>query len=132
MDTQHASHWRRQRLTGLLLIAAGGVFFLDQLGYVEIQDVWHYWPVLLIGIGAVRMLDARHANDVTSGLWSVLIGAWLCANLEGWLGMDFRTSWPFLLIAWGATLLLRPLVARRFANRAQADFTDHKETNDAR
>lgn len=132
MDTQHRSHGRRQRLAGLLLIAAGAVFFLDQFGYVAIQDVWHYWPLLLIAIGAVRMLDARHANDVTSGLWTVLIGVWLCANLEGWLGMDFRTSWPFLLIAWGTTLLLRPLVAHRFANRPDAGVMDHKETNDAR
>jgi hypothetical protein len=30
-------------------------------------------------------------------------------------GMNFRNSWPYLIIFWGITLILRPFIRERFA-----------------
>lgn len=127
MDTKDLSHWRRQRLTGLILIGAGAAFFLDQLGIVSMYDLWHYWPLVLVVVGVVRMIDTPTARDVRSGLWTIFIGVWLFANFEGWFGMDFSSSWPFLLIGWGLTLLLVPVTARR----PRARRRNNRENDDA-
>ena len=132
MMTQTFSPRRGQRLAGIVLIVAGGTFFLDQSGIVDVWDLWHYWPLLLIVIGAQRMLDARSARVVTSGLWSVVIGAWLMVNQAGWWGSDFHNSWPGLLIAWGVTLLLYPRIARRFPIRGSHDDAVRKEQENGR
>ena len=129
MRTRTVSHWRRQRLTGLVLICTGAAIFLDQLGFVRLFELWRYWPLTLVLIGAVRIVDAPGARGVSSGLWTMFIGAWLYGNVEGWFGMDFSNSWPFLLIGWGVILLLVPLVQKQRADHehsaAQRDGERH-------
>jgi len=131
MKTHRVSAWPGQRVAGVMLIAVGGAFFLDQLGFVDARELWHYWPVLLIIAGAMRMLGRRTAGDLTSGLWTVFVGAWLLANFEGWFGIDFGNSWPFLLIAWGLTLLLRPVIARSVRAGQHGAVVINKENHDA-
>ena len=131
MKTHHVSAWRSQRVAGLLLIAAGSTFLVDQMGIIDAHELWHYWPLLLILIGAVRMVAWRTAGDVTSGLWTIFIGAWLLANVEGWFGIDFRNSWPILLIAWGVTVLLKPVIARRVGASTRGVVLDKEENHDA-
>ena len=61
----------------------------------------------------------------------MLIGAWLFANFEGWFGINFGNSWPFLLIGWGISLLLRPFLQTRLADRKIGGDIDKKESNNA-
>lgn len=108
----HPSRSPGRRLTGLVLIVVGATFFLDQCGFIAVQDLWHYWPLMLVVVGVVRMAEAPHARDLIGGAWSILIGLWLFANFEGWSGMDFDNSWPVLLVAWGITLVFSPVVKK--------------------
>jgi hypothetical protein len=39
-------------VSGAVLIVFGVVFLLNSLGYWEIQDVFPYWPILMIALGA--------------------------------------------------------------------------------
>lgn len=132
MRTRTVSHWRRQRLTGLILIGTGAAFFLDQLGFVRLADLWRYWPLALVLIGAVRMVGAPTAQGVSSGLWTMFIGAWLYGNVEGWFGMDFSNSWPFLLIGWGVILLLVPVFQQQRADHRHSSGHHDEESHHAR
>ena len=132
MRTRTVSHWRRQRLTGLILIGTGAAFFLDQLGFVRLTDLWRYWPLALVFIGAVRMVDAPNARGVSSGLWTMFIGAWLFGNFEGWFGMEFSNSWPFLLIGWGVILVLVPVVQQQRAGNRHSTVHPDEESHHAR
>lgn len=125
MYTRTASHWRRQRLTGLILICAGAVFFLDQLGIVQLYDLWRYWPLALVMLGAVRMIDAPTARGMSSGLWTMFVGAWLYGNFEGWFGMSFGNSWPVLLIGWGITLVLAAMARKQRQDPARINDEKH-------
>lgn len=129
--THTFSHWRRQRLTGLILICTGAAFFLDQLGFISLVDLWRYWPLTLVVIGAARMIDAPTARGVSSGLWTMFIGAWLYGNFEGWFGMDFSNSWPFLLIGWGVILLLVPVFQRQQADNRNPSGPHDEESHHA-
>lgn len=115
MDDTQAYHWRKQLLWGLLLIGVGAALLADQLGYLNIYELWHYWPLILVLIGVIKMIGFPSARDFISGLWLVLIGIWLFANFEHMFGMDFESSWPYLIIAWGIILILKPFIRDRLA-----------------
>lgn len=119
--TNHPSYqWRRQLMWGLLLIGFGSAIFLDRLGLFDLDQLWHYWPLVLVVIGINRMIGYPTARDFRSGLWTVFIGVWLFATFEGMFGLTFYNSWPFLIIAWGVTLVLQPYISTRFASNTEA------------
>lgn len=125
------SRRRNQTMVGVSLVVLGTVFFLDQMDIVPMQNLWQYWPWLLVAVGLVRIIDPASPRDVSSGCWTMLIGLWLCANFEGWYGINFGNSWPALLIGWGITMLLGPVLHQRLAGRqTDADATG-KERNHA-
>lgn len=100
---------------GLALIAFGVAIFLDQMDLVDIRGLWHYWPLLLVIAGVNKMIGYPTAKDFTSGLWSVLIGLWIFAVFEDMYGLTWRNSWPFVIIVTGVTIILEPLIKKRFA-----------------
>ncbi|PIL39277.1 LiaI-LiaF-like domain-containing protein [Massilia psychrophila] len=126
MNTIHSYQWRKQLMWGLLLIGLGGAFLLDQMGVVEIVELWHYWPLILVVIGINKMIGYPTAADFTSGLWTMFIGLWLFANFERAFGMTFWTSWPYLIIAWGVTLILKPFIRARFAINPPTGESGHE------
>ena len=40
---------------GLFFAWLGVLFFLDQLGWIDIGNIWRFWPVILIVIGLVKI-----------------------------------------------------------------------------
>ena len=115
MSTDKSYQWRKQLMWGLALIAFGVAIFLDQMDLVDIRGLWHYWPLLLVIAGVNKMIGYPTAKDFTSGLWSVLIGLWIFAVFEGMAGLTWRNSWPFVIIVTGVTMILEPLIKKRFA-----------------
>jgi hypothetical protein len=120
-------HWRKQLMWGLLLVGLGGALLLDQLGMLDVEDLWHYWPLALVVLGINKLIGYPSARDFTSGLWTAFIGVWLFANFEHMFGMAFRNSWPYLIIFWGITLILRPFIGERFAVNEAGKESRHEE-----
>jgi hypothetical protein len=127
VNTDDSYRLRKQLMWGLLLVGLGGTLLLDQLGMLDVYDLWHYWPLLLIVLGINKMIGYPTARDFTSGLWTAFIGVWLFANFEHMFGMTFRNSWPYLIIAWGITLILRPFIRERFAVNAASKESGHED-----
>ena len=115
MNTDNSYEWRRQLLWGLVLIAVGVTFLLDQMEIIEVQQLWHYWPLLMVILGINKMIGYPTAKHFTDGLWTMLIGLWLFAVLENEFGLTFRNSWPLPIIVCGITMVLEPLIRKRFA-----------------
>jgi len=112
-------HGRRRRrrnptgrlVAGLILIALGLAFTLDNLGLVDVElnNVWRFWPLFLIVIGAAKLL---RLEERAAGLWMVGIGVWFqVVNLEVW-GMDWDSSWPVLLILIGGIMVTLTVLER--------------------
>jgi hypothetical protein len=117
MNHDDSYRWRRQLLWGLLLVVLGLAIFLDQMGIADVENLWHYWPLLLVVIGINRTIGYPTAHDFASGLWTALIGVWLFATLEGLFGLTFWNSWPIAIIITGVTMAIEPIAARRFKSR---------------
>ncbi|SHH02271.1 LiaI-LiaF-like domain-containing protein [Massilia sp. CF038] len=115
MNTDNSYEWRKQLLWGLVLIAVGVTFLLDQMEIIEVQQLWHYWPLLMVILGINKMIGYPTAKHFTDGLWTMLIGLWLFAVFENEFGLTFRNSWPFPIIVCGITMVLEPLIRKRFA-----------------
>jgi hypothetical protein len=114
VNTVTSYEWRRQLMWGLVLIAVGVTIFLDRMDIVYIDDMWHYWPLLFVVVGINKMVGYPTPKRFTSGLWDVAVAIWLFMTLEGMYGLSFTNSWPFLIIVWGITLVLGPVIQARF------------------
>lgn len=119
MRHRSTNNWRRQAFWGVVLIAVGAGFLLDQVHLLDLDRFWHYWPLLFVLSGVGKMIGYPTARGFLGGVWSILFGLWLYAVLEGMYGLTWSNSWPFLLIFWGLQLVLEPLLDRYFAGNKE-------------
>ena len=92
---------------GLLLLALGAFFLLDNLHIVYVGDIWSFWPFVLVIIGVQKAVSADAPDRAGSGLWLVFLGLWLYVSIEEIWGLGFGETWPALLIAWGIGMIWR-------------------------
>jgi hypothetical protein len=97
------------------LIVAGTLLFLGNLGVLPVQTIWSYWPLLIVGLG---MLKISNASDLSQRMLGILIACFGVVFLLISLGVirihSRDHSWPIsmLLIAFGLAMLIRVLDKR--------------------
>jgi hypothetical protein len=64
------------------------------------------WSVVIAVLAALTLLLARSARGLTRALFLGAVAAWFYACETGWAGFSFQESWPWLLIALGASKIL--------------------------
>jgi Domain of unknown function (DUF5668)/Cell wall-active antibiotics response 4TMS YvqF len=97
-------------IIGLGVIAVGILFLLRNAGIVYFDDIWQYWPVILIVIGISKISNTHSASSVTSGLIFGGLGTvFLLRNLGYIYGNIWQYLWPGILIAVGLSILVRHL-----------------------
>ena len=96
--------------TGLLLIGIGTIFLLDRLGFADFgYIIGHFWPLIIVGFGVSKILRGR----LWPGLWMITLGVWLQAVRLRLFGLNYESSWPLLLIALGAGMVVRTIFSAR-------------------
>ena len=63
-------------LLGIGLVLLGLVFTLDNLGLVDADEVLEYWPVLVIGVGLLKLMS----HGPTAGALCWLGGGLSCSS----------------------------------------------------
>lgn len=107
-------HRRPRAMSGIfsiLLIVAGVVLFLDNLGLLPVRDLMGYWPVLLIAYG-VFCLPSRRVMRLAWGFVWISIGTVLLLRHLGYVHGDIAI--PLLLISFGLLSLAAKFERRRF------------------
>src|SRR5512135_1738514 len=100
-------------IIGLGVIAVGVLFLLRNVGILYFDDIWQYWPVILILVGISKLANTHSASQVTSGLIIGGIGTiFLLRNLGYIYGDIWEYIWPGVLIAVGLMILVRHLEGR--------------------
>ncbi|RMH23403.1 MAG: hypothetical protein D6696_00575 [Acidobacteria bacterium] len=97
---------------GLLLIVFGVLLALDRLGF---DDVWSYWPVLLIALGIARLQGAGDARGRRAGAILLVVGGLFLLDDRrlGILGVGTWDLLPVLFLLFGAALVWRGIAGRR-------------------
>lgn len=98
---------------GLILVAVGIVFLLAKFDYLDFR--MHWWlisSVFISGFGLLALIRATTARETVSALFQIFIGVWLYLCFEKLWGFTFSNSWPWMLIAYGASHVLAVLFRR--------------------
>ncbi len=96
----------RGSLVAVILIVAGALLFLDNLGLLPIHNIGDYWPLALVAWGLTIFERKRTAHSL---IWATAVVVFGCLLLLGNLHVIHVTGsifWPLVLIAFGATMLV--------------------------
>jgi predicted membrane protein len=101
---------RSRSLFGILVIIAGIVLLLNNLGVTQV-NILLFWPILLILWGLNWLVTgSRNPGAQAISLFIAVLGFILLAGNLNWfqvnLGTVFRFFWPVLIILIGLTIFL--------------------------
>ena len=107
MNTSERSGW----IVGLVLIALGGVFLLQNAGLPVLVNNW--WALFILIPAIAAFAAAWRLYEQTGRVTSAVIGLAtgglvpLTIALIFLFNFDFGSAWPVLLVVLGAGILLR-------------------------
>jgi len=105
---------------GVILVGIGALFFLNNLHIAVFQDWVRFWPVILIAVGIVKLVDSQYPGGRVAGGVLVGVGGVLLAQSLGFLDVRMHDLWPLWLIGLGVVLLFQRTLpwADAWGNRA--------------
>ena len=106
-NNQPNSGWENghRLIPALIVIGIGVLFLLNNLNILYVSDWARYWPVILIAIGLVKLVDANTPSGHVAGAILVGVGAVLLGQTLGYLNVRMHDLWPLFLIGAGLLML---------------------------
>ena len=92
-------------IPGAIVIGIGILFLLDNFHVIYLRDWWRYWPVVLIAVGLVKLVDSNFGSGRVLGGILLGVGAVLLGNNLGLLDVTIDQLWPLILIGVGLAML---------------------------
>jgi len=86
---------------GIVLIVIGLVLTLHHAGILSIQGLGRWWPLLLIGIGVVKVRQPIEEGQRAAGTALLFVGCLLQIVSV----LSFSKGWPLVFVALGGLLL---------------------------
>ena len=104
---------------GLLIIAVGVLFTLDNLGLAEARRYLRWWPTALILVGLAKFWQARGGlGSPIAGVFFILVGSWLQLDNLGVIDRDLWDFWPLLLVFVGGMIIFQGVRGRQIRGDA--------------
>lgn len=110
-----------QVVMGVLVIAIGLLFLLDNLDIIEVRHAIAFWPLVFIVAGVAKLLDTSTPNGYLVGLAGIAIGTLMILNRLGIIYFSWRMAWPLVLIAIGAIVVYRATLGKDKAVHGMAE-----------
>lgn len=104
-----------QVILGLVVIGMGLLFLLDNLNIFEFRDVLHFWPMVFMLIGVLKVYDSHDAGGRAFGVVLIAIGVMLTLRHMGYIYFGWRTIWPVLVMVLGGVVVYNALRSRNGA-----------------
>jgi predicted membrane protein len=118
-ELERAPRFTPQLLLGMIIIAVGVLFTLDNLGLVDAHRYVRFWPAALIVVGVVKVWQSRGGGGAFAGLLFIVAGAWLLLATFRLVTINVFDLWPLVFVLFGASLVWRSMRGGR--NRVEAD-----------
>ena len=97
-----------QIVYGVILIVIGIMFLLDNLKLFSMRHIWHYWPLILVIVGGMQVLDHPEPRKARGGWIMLGIGLLLFAGSLGLFQLTMKLLFPCILIGVGIMILTQP------------------------
>ncbi len=104
-------------IVGIIIIAMGVLFLLENLGYVSNVDFWEFWPVIPIIIGLNMLGRPAEVRQPLGGIILVMVGTLFLLHNLAIIPWDIGDFWPVFVILIGLFVLKNALF--RGSPRAQ-------------
>lgn len=101
-----------QLMMGLLIIAVGLIFTLDNMGIADVRSYLRYWPAGLIAIGLLKLQQTRGGDGAFGGLLFIAGGAWLLLESLEIVHVSIWDMWPMVLVFFGASMVWQGIRGR--------------------
>jgi predicted membrane protein len=114
MSTHHGgwSSFPRSFIAGALIIAIGLFLLAKSLGFLPYDiDLHHFWPLILIAIGVLRLIFPCSSSSYFWGPVLILTGALFQAQYFHLISVPIHKMWPLIPIIIGVKIMLRPFFA---------------------
>lgn len=107
METRSAWRATPHVVLGLIIVAVGVLFTLDNLGVLYAHDYLRYWPVLLVVYGISKMIQPQGRPGRLWGLLITFAGAALLLDKLYFLSFSLWDFWPLFIVAIGLSMIWR-------------------------
>ncbi len=98
---------------GLIIIALGALWTLDNLDIVESEPILRWWPIVLVAVGLAKLVGTGARQHTALGVILVAAGGWLLAEQFGLVRISVWDLWPLALVAIGFGMLSRSMGRQR-------------------
>ena len=92
-------------IIGLVVICAGILFLLENLGVAIGINLWDFWPVALILIGLHHISGPSETRQSFSGAIFIILGVLFLVNNLDIIFFDIGTFWPIIVILLGIAII---------------------------
>jgi hypothetical protein len=94
-------------IPAVIVIGIGVLFLLNNLNVFYFAEWARYWPVILIALGLVKLVDADSPGGHATGAILVGAGGILLGQTLGYLHVSIQDLWPLFLIGAGLLMLFQ-------------------------
>ncbi|WP_028103744.1 LiaF transmembrane domain-containing protein [Pseudoduganella violaceinigra] len=98
-----------QMLVGAAVILAGFLFLIDNLGWIDLDMHVHFWPFILMIVGASILSKApqRGSGAAFTGIFLIGFGAVSLLKGLGLIYISWKVIFPFGIIGLGLMMVFR-------------------------
>lgn len=105
-EREISPHDKGPVIGAVVFITVGSVLLLEKLGYLPWGFAIHFWPMIFVVIGVVKLV---YAGGRPTGLVLIALGVILQLNEMGITHLNFWDLWPVLIIIAGVAMLWQAL-----------------------
>ncbi len=102
-----------QVVLGLMVIAVGLLFLLDNLDILDTRRAVSFWPMLFIIVGTVKLCDTQTRGGQLMGTGFIGLGVLIMLDRMDIIDFNWRVLWPLFFIGFGVYTLYKARVGRR-------------------
>lgn len=114
-----------QVVLGIVVMAMGVLFLLDNLDIFNFHNAIHFWPMVFILFGLLKIYDSNTPSGSIIGVVLVVAGVMMTMNRMGYFFLSWHTMWPILLIVFGVSVVYKAMSSRSVTapKASQADLS---------
>ncbi len=105
MENNKNSVLSPQFIMGLMIIAVGVIFMLDNFDILYAGEIMRYWPAILVVFGISKIAQSRNGSGQMFGWIITSVGSLMLLDRLDFINFRIHDWWPVILIIIGVNFL---------------------------